>query len=268
MDLYISDLDGTLLNDKALISDFTKDIINKILNSNINFSVATARTPATVIPILKDLKIKLPIVVMNGAAMYDLTNNKYVNANYIDYNLAKRIHSIVSSSNVSYFTYSLSNNHIFAYYEKTNYFQEKFIKSRIGSPYKTFIKGNITNFDEVLYFFIRDEKNSVIDVYEKIKNINGLYCVLYKDVYDEEIFNLEIYSNKSSKANSIQSIMKEHNLNKLIAFGDNLNDLPMFKIANEGIAVANAVNELKNEATTIIDSNINNGVAKYLSSIL
>ena len=52
---------------------------------------------------------------------------------------------------------------------------------------------------------------------------------------------------------------------RIIAFGDGLNDLPMVEIADECYAVSNAVDELKAIATGIIESNNADGVAKWLS---
>lgn len=50
----------------------------------------------------------------------------------------------------------------------------------------------------------------------------------------------------------------------MIAFGDAMNDIPMFEIADECYAVANAVPELKELATDVIESNEEDGVAKWL----
>ena len=49
-----------------------------------------------------------------------------------------------------------------------------------------------------------------------------------------------------------------------MAFGDALNDIPMFQIADECYAVENAVEELKALATGIITYNEQDGVAKWL----
>lgn len=268
MDLYISDLDGTLLNSDAKISNYTEESLNNLIkNTNLNFSIATARTPATVVPILNNLNITLPIVVMNGAGIYDLKNSKYISYNSINRNLVNEILLILSKNNISPFIYTLLDHHINTYYEKDNTaFQENFIKLRSGSPYKTFIEGPLPKDSEVLYFFIMDTKETVLKTYEKIKKLDGLYSVAYKDVYDESIYNLEIYSDKSSKANSIKYIMDKFNFNRLISFGDNLNDLPMFKLSDECYSVENASDELKAISTSIINSNVNDGVSKFLEN--
>ena len=51
--LYISDLDGTLLNSQSQVSAASRDMLNRLIADNdINFSIATARTPATVVQLM------------------------------------------------------------------------------------------------------------------------------------------------------------------------------------------------------------------------
>ena len=74
--LYISDLDGTLLNENALLSEDTIQGLNKLIEKGVNFTVATARTNATVVKMLKNVNIQLPVILMNGVTIYDIRNKK------------------------------------------------------------------------------------------------------------------------------------------------------------------------------------------------
>jgi len=65
--LYISDLDGTLLNSNSIVTSHSVENINLLLQKGMLFTIATARTPATVVPLLKQLQLDLPVVLMNGA---------------------------------------------------------------------------------------------------------------------------------------------------------------------------------------------------------
>ena len=49
-----------------------------------------------------------------------------------------------------------------------------------------------------------------------------------------------------------------------VCFGDGENDLSLFAAADEGYAVANAVDNLKRAATAVIGSNDEDGVARWL----
>lgn len=268
MNLYISDLDGTLLDSSAKLSNYTKFNLKELIKNNLNFSIATARTPATVVPILSDVAIKLPVVVMNGAAIYDIENNKYLKFNSIPPKSVDKILSILSENKISALSYTLYDNHINAYYDKINNpVEEKFIKDRSGSSHKTFINSSLPENSNVLYFLILNKEDIVMNIFNKVKDIDGIYAIAYKDVYNEGFYNLEIYSNKSSKANSIKEIMSLFNFDRLISFGDNLNDIPMFEISDECYAVKNAAKDIKDLSTSIIDSNVNDGVIKYLKSL-
>ena len=54
------------------------------------------------------------------------------------------------------------------------------------------------------------------------------------------------------------------NCDRLVVFGDGVNDIDMFEIADEAYAVENAVDELKEIATGVIACNDEDGVAKWL----
>lgn len=53
---------------------------------------------------------------------------------------------------------------------------------------------------------------------------------------------------------------------RIVCFGDNLNDLPMFEEADKSIAVKNAVSQVRARADEIIGANTENSVAQYIYS--
>ena len=61
-------------------------------------------------------------------------------------------------------------------------------------------------------------------------------------------------------------LREKYDFDKIVVFGDNLNDLSMFKVADVKIAVENAKEELKKFADLVIGSNDNDGVAKWLKN--
>ena len=81
MELFISDLDGTLLNGNAEVTEFTRDTLNRLMAKGLNFTAATARTLASAGKILSGLDLKLPVILMNGVLIYDMAEKKYVKIN-------------------------------------------------------------------------------------------------------------------------------------------------------------------------------------------
>lgn len=69
---------------------------------------------------------------------------------------------------------------------------------------------------------------------------------------------------EATKANAISKLKAILNCNKIISFGDAINDKPMFKISDECYAVENAVEDLKKISTGVIGTNDSHSVAKWL----
>ena len=75
--LYISDLDGTLLDKNAKLSPRSAEIISNLIQNGLLFSVATARSQSC-ISILQQLDINIPCVQLNGVLIYDFKTKKYI----------------------------------------------------------------------------------------------------------------------------------------------------------------------------------------------
>lgn len=267
MTLYVSDLDGTLLNNSAQISHESAVLLNQCIKNNVNITIATARTPATIVPILKDINITLPVIAMNGCSIYDLKNNKYLHTMSIDNSIVPKIQKLISDSNLNPFIYTLKENHLFVYHNKlTTPYQIKFYDERKHSPLKTFIEEPLPSNSEVLYFTMMDSEEKINNLYSKLLDIPEISIVKYSDTYNKDVFNLEIYNCNSSKSNAINYLKNYFHFYSLITFGDNLNDIPMFEISDKCCAVENAADELKEIADEIIGLNTTDSVAKYISS--
>ena len=68
--LYVSDLDGTLLQNDATLSPYARDELNRMMDEGLQFTVSSARSTGTIIDILKGLKLQLPCALFNGVLYY------------------------------------------------------------------------------------------------------------------------------------------------------------------------------------------------------
>ena len=267
--LYISDLDGTLLNSDKEISKYTMDIINACIEKGMYFSIATARTAASSVKILSGLNINIPVILMNGVVIYDIHQHKYIKTEEISEQMADVILYILNEHDISGFMYAISNDKLITYYE--NLYTEAlrdFYDERVIKYYKSFEQvdsfSNKTKSSRILYFALIDKYERLSMVLKDLKNQPDIDMVLYKDIYTENLWYLEIYSINASKYNAVRYIREYYNFDKIIGFGDNLNDIPLFKACDECYAVSNAVYELKEKATGMIADHNSDGVARFI----
>ena len=97
------------------------------------------------------------------------------------------------------------------------------------------------------------------------EKISGVDIAFYLDVYNDAWY-LEIFSHKASKSNALRFLREKYGFDRIVAFGDNLNDLPMFEQADIKVAVGNARDEVKAAADYVIGYNDRDGVAEWLKS--
>lgn len=265
--LYISDLDGTLLNNESRIATSTARSLNHLIEKGMLFSIATARTPATVVELMSDVKLRLPVVLMTGALIYDIASNSYLSVSSFPHKVSSQLLDIVADNDLSPMIYYIDNSllHV-AYRHTTDKHQQAFMECRMGTPYKKYIEveGKLTAHPNTVLIFFMGAYNKMQTLYNRIASIEGHRSYLYSDSLQPEQGYLEIYPAGTSKAVAIKQLAEHVGANEVVAFGDNVNDLPMFDIAHRSYATANALDEVKAHATQVIASNNDDGVVQFL----
>lgn len=275
--LFISDLDGTLLAPDARLSQTTITLINHAIARGALFSVATARTPATVSHLLKDLDLRIPLVVMTGAALWDKTTGAYSDVQHFS---AGQVKEIVKAYRLPEggggFLYTLrpgpEGRDIMEIYHigPMNAIERGFMEERLSSPFKRFIvpESGMSDIpenikDAVLFFGMKPDPvaREILTGLEEIRGINPMF---YHDWHADEIAEVEAFPEGATKAKAIGRLKEKTGADRVVVFGDNMNDLSMMRMADWSVAVAGAVDEVKLEADEVIGSNSADAVARYI----
>lgn len=268
--LYVSDLDGTLLNSQSVLSDYTIHKLNTLISHHdILFTVATARTPATVTTLMKDVRARLPFIVMAGGAVWDNTRHDYASTRTIANDTLTRLLQVFCQHDVHPFVYrhhgaQIRVDHI----PLMTPDEREFIMPRITTPYKTLRTPETITADSpdpaMLMFAIGSfaRLRTLADDIDRLQIPCSYNC--YHDIFNNERGYLDLYTEGTTKARAVQEMAQKVGADRIVVFGDNLNDLPMMRIATRAVAVGNAYDEVKQEADEIIGSNDTDAVARWI----
>ena len=261
--LYVSDLDGTLLRRDQCLSDFTVNTVNSLVEQGLIFSYATARSIVTAAKVTPGLSTKIPVIVHNGTFIRRPDTGELLSAHFFGED-AMVILDDLTAHGLFPIVYSLIDGQ-----EKFRYWDEKatpgmkrFIGTRQNDPRERPVH-DVRGLYEGQPYYITcvDEREKLVPFYEKYRE--RFHCILYREIYSGDDF-LEFMPKAASKANAALELKALLGCEKLVAFGDGLNDIDLFRAADEAYAVENAVPELKAIATGIIGSNQDDSVAKWL----
>ena len=115
-------------------------------------------------------------------------------------------------------------------------------------------------------FLIPGEPEQLIQLESKMKAALSEQM----EVFRSAPFFLELPPKGIDKAQSLQRLLTHLGLKResLMAFGDGFNDLSMIQFAGKGVAMANAVEEVKSIADFVTTSNEEDGIAHALEHLL
>lgn len=264
--LYISDLDGTLLDSTARLPRETAQKINFLLQSGIRITFATARTARSVVQILSDIDFSLsaaaPVALMNGVLIRDMNSGKYISSAVIERKTAEEVYSRLIKKGGEPFIYTVCDTEyegdaLRTYYRNISCpAMRSFLDERVERYSKPFFK--IHDFSEVLgdvvYFCVLGEEKIIKKAHASVSGISSLNSAAYRDSYNQNVWYLEVFSSNASKRHAVQFLRTFTGADEIVCFGDNINDIPMFEESDRAIAVENAVREAKDAADDVCRS--------------
>jgi hypothetical protein len=263
--LICSDIDGTLLNKNRELSNATIAEVQRV--SHIPFILISSRMPKGMRHLQKEFKNEsAPLIAYNGGLV--IANDTVLHSTFIKNEvLAKIIDKCLST------TVHLSLFHADEWYvPEMDYWAKREENNTKVTPV-------VKAYTDVLTTWEAEEKGAhKIMCMGNADEIDALYnwleasfsndIMLYrsKDTY------IEISHKNISKKTAIEVLINQHyphvSMDKVIAFGDNYNDIEMLKAVGLGVAVANANNEVLKVAKVITDTNKNDGVAKAIKELV
>lgn len=271
--LYVTDLDGTLLNTEGKLSTSAIKRLNFLL-PRMNITFATAREYAAATPPLAQLDINLPLIVANGAFIYDPETGSPIEACYhsqatliyLDalfrqcYPLTPHVHTRIANRDiVIFYPESLSDGG--KYYADHAQNPERFrllpgpvAKAKLDNLYA----------GDVYCINLIDSYSVLLPIYEELKNKSELFILFQQELYRPEWW-LAVYpatAHKGLALNKLKNLIP--GIKRVITFGDTDNDLPLLTASDYGIAVANASDVLKTKANLVIGANYEEAVINYL----
>jgi Cof subfamily protein (haloacid dehalogenase superfamily) len=272
MKLYVSDLDGTLLRNDATLSEFSKRTLNDLLKKDVHFTVASARSVASIRKFLEGIPLRLPVIAFNGAFISDLETGKHRIINHIDTSIVPKLYELIEEYKCGAFLSSFNGKEDCLYYsELHNEGMAWYHNSRVKQkdPRLRHINNLKNVFDEkIVCFTIINRKENLLELTDRVESLfsNQVEVLLSENQYSPGWYWLTIHDVKASKDQAINTLIQEYGYdpNQLTVFGDNVNDIKMFNAASEAVAVKNATEDLKRYATKIIGTNEEDSVVKYI----
>ena len=249
--IILSDLDGTLFHNDKSISDFTKQIIRQAQSNGIKFGICTSRAKINAIKFIDG--IEPDILITNGGGIAYCDDKKIYDCEFTPEETRRLIDATFEVFGKD-IVISTDNEH--ALYSNS--------KEELGDKYWTY--NDFSDFQEPCMKLCIESLDK--EKIEKVASVIGLEEIDYLPFSDIPWYKLS--KKAATKENAISQLCRYLNITpaKIAAFGDDFNDIGMLKLCGKGIAMENAIEEVKKAADQVCESNENDGVAKWIKNYL
>ena len=145
--LFVTGFDGALYDEKEGITPYVLFELNQLIHDGMPFTIATERTPASLVSDLKNVELQLPVIAMDGAVLYDVKDKRYLATNGLDRKLADAICAHADKKGYHYFRNVVWENVLLIYYNDFKDFKSEAEKqtylSNRRSPYRNYVNGEV-----------------------------------------------------------------------------------------------------------------------------
>ncbi len=220
--LFISALDETLVTSKNTLTDYSKVLLNQMIQDGMKFTVSTARTPASLMEPMASVDLNLPVIAANGALLFDLKAKRYVKKGEMPYETVADVANFLSTKGLNAFVTSVVDDVLLIYYERFNNIAErKLYEEMRSSPYRNYVNVKLPQGRSAVYMMIllpEDEVKSLSREMESEPFAQKIYICQQPSEY-EGYFYLKIYDKDVSRRKMMEYLQETMGLKKIVTFG-------------------------------------------------
>ena len=225
--LFISGLDDTLLNSEHHLNDYCKVELNRMIDEGLHFTLSTMRPPASIMEPMADIQLKLPVIAMDGAVLYDTQEKRFLNIIHLEQNDSIFVKQVLEEHGILYFANVVIDDTLLIFYNQTcgNMLDEKqalLVKTLRQSPYRNYINRPLPEKERVIYFMLFYPEKRAREIYELLEKcalIEKVKVLLYPSKDYQGYSYIKIFHKSASKENMIAFLKQKLGIEHTVTFG-------------------------------------------------
>lgn len=236
--LIVSDFDGTLVDDELAIPLSTMLEIDRVRRMGVLFTVATSRCLGDILYYNRDFSFLDYVIASNGAVVYDVNKEKVIFKKSVSVVAIRKIYNTFSGYDI----YACRKDRKFKLIDLND----------ISDIYKLEI--------------VCDSKNMLEDVIARLEKLK--LKISFNEQYINGNYYVDIVSDSINKFLGVEKICmrRKINISDVLSFGDYYDDILLVKNSGCGVAMDNAIKEVKKVSKKKTLDNLNKGVEEFIKN--
>lgn len=266
--LFVSGFDGALYDEKIGLSPYSTFELNQLLKDGLAFTIATERTPASLLASIGGIQLNLPFIAMDGAVLYDMQEKRYLACQGLSHETADKIEKILIEMDLHYFLNVVWQDVLLIYYKEFHNEEErKLYETARLSLHRNYVYGERPDEGIVVYFLLVLEDRLADKVEARLREEDTAGELLFlrdKSETPEEYCHLKIYHTNATKEYMMNRLLEEIDQRKIVVFGSNKNDVSMVRASDLSYATVDAISEVVQAADYQLKRGVGDSVVRTI----
>lgn len=198
-----------------------------MIDEGLNFTLSTMRPPASIIGPMKDIQLKIPVIAMDGAVLYDTQEKRFLETINLKNKDSLYIRNLFESNGIIYFANVVVDDNLLIYYNRSKKnrlddMQMILVDDLRKSPYRNYINRPLPENENVVYFMLFYPEKKAKEIYEMLVE-NGLDKKLKILLYPSKDYSgysyIKVFNKNAVKENMINVLKQRLNVENIVTFG-------------------------------------------------
>lgn len=185
--------------------------LNYLYNDGARICLMSEHAPAFFTLQMSGARLNTPMIVMDGAAIYDANENEYVQFEALEPNASAQVQQRLEQLGVSYFIYTIHNSKTCIFHHGTVRPEEQIVYDRMhSSPYRSYLEGEIYKPEEIVYLKVIGDETEMLQLQHRLRSVlpqKHLRAVVRPQAGREGLSSLYIYAHTATMAQAQKRLL-------------------------------------------------------------
>ena len=245
--LFVAALDDVLHSESSILPEYSKVELNRILDDGVRLSIISQHSTASFWEAAGSIRFKMPVILLDGAVLYDPAEKRYLAKVQLEYEQAREITELLEDEELSLFQSTVVDDAVMIFNHHIAESSREIHENMRRSNYRNYIYRQLPEGLPVIYVLCMGTEEKLDETCDKLKSagFDKKYKILRYGHEQKGMGYMRIFSREASRHAMLEKLREVCGMEKLRTFG---NDPELYDVcvrASEGESILKA---LKKEA--------------------
>lgn len=244
--LFVAALDDVLHSESSILPEYSKVELNRLLDDGVRLSVITQHSSASFWQAAGSIRFKMPIILLDGAVMYNPSEKRYLSKKELTHGEAVRIMKVLDDSELGLLQSAIIDNSVLVFYQHIPEHLHAVHEDMRRTPYRNYLNLPLPETLNPVYVFCMGTEEKLDEACEKLKN-QGIYdqykILRYQFQNHPGLGYLRIFSKDADRQKMLEELRQVCGLEKVRTFGNNPELYDVCVRATEGESILKALKD-------------------------